>query len=306
MKTKFYYKVEPDDLFNYKHIQSQGQGSYKTAIAGFAAGMSSLGIIISLFIWWPGVKLFVILFIIMVLVMGQFIKQDDKKARIKTAKEEAEKLSSRLNEIIARSNEIINQILPYFEASAKKSIEFAKVDFVDNALSPFWDRIEESSNFLGCYKDAVEQLIINGEIYSKILEEKKHNFPLPFPIETNISISSSILDDYNFVIRKAQTKFEFANIWEHRKTQKILIAGFSNLEQAIHRMKDEILSAISNLRYSIDSGFKELNNIQVEQLRTFENGQRVINGTLETMDKKLYYLQYRKKPNTPFIRPMID
>lgn len=71
-------------------------------------------------------------------------------------------------------------------------------------------------------------------------------------------------------------------------------------------MKDEILSAISNLRYSIDSGFKELNNIQVEQLRTFENGQRVINGTLETMDKKLYYLQYRKKPNTPFIRPMID
>lgn len=37
MKTKFYYKVEPDDLFNYKHIQSQGQGSYKTAIAGFAA-----------------------------------------------------------------------------------------------------------------------------------------------------------------------------------------------------------------------------------------------------------------------------
>lgn len=182
MKTKFYYKVEPDDLFNYKHIQSQGQGSYKTAIAGFAAGMSSLGIIISLFIWWPGVKLFVILFIIMVLVMGQFIKQDDKKARIKTAKEEAEKLSSRLNEIIARSNEIINQILPYFEASAK-SIEFAKVDFVDNALSPFWDRIEESSNFLGCYKDAVEQLIINGEIYSKILEEKNIIFHFHFQLK---------------------------------------------------------------------------------------------------------------------------
>lgn len=226
--------------------------------------------------------------------------------RVLKANEESELYSKKLNEILTRSEEIVHEILPYFETSAQKCIEIAKVDFAENAISPFWDKIEEVSNFLGCYKEAVDQLVYNYEIYSKVLDGKKHNFPTPFPFGTNIYISQTILEDFSTIIRKAQSKFEFANIWEHRKTQKILIAGFRTLEQAINNMRDAIVVAINNLKRSIKSDFRQLQNIQLEQLKSFESSHRTLNDTLTSMDTKLYYMQYHKQPTTPFIRHLID
>ena len=123
--------------------------------------------------------------------------------------------------------------------------------------------------------------------------------------QSKIAIGSGGFTGKGF-LEGTQTKFEFANIWEHRKTQKILIAGFQTLEQAINNMKYEILSAINNLNHSIKSEFRELRNIQIEQIRSIEAGNAALNRTLTSMDTKLYYLEYNKKPTTPFVRPLFD
>jgi hypothetical protein len=232
--------------------------------------------------------------------------QSDRDIRLNQAKLEADTYSSQLNELLSKSEDIANNILPYFSTSARRSMDIAKMDFEENALSPFWDKIEEVSNFLGLFKQAVEQLTYNGEVYSKILDGRKHNFPIPFPFGRDVSDLETIFNDYNLTIRRAQSKFEFANIWEHRKTQNILIAGFHTLEQAINNMKDLVGAAVYELKYSIDSNFRELKNIQLEQIRKFETGNKALTNALGSMDNKLYYIQYHKQPTTPFVRPLND
>ena len=226
--------------------------------------------------------------------------------RKKIAIQQAEYSSQHLNNILDKSKEIIKEMLPYFESSAINNLKIANVDFKENALYPFWERIEEICNNLGCFKEAVDQLVVNGEIYSNVLVGKKHNFPTPFPIGTDISISQNVLDEFYSIVREAHKKPDFANIYGHYKTHKILIAGFQTLAEAINNMKDAILSSINDLRHSIKSDFRELKHIQIEQLNSFETSQSTMNNMLSSMDRKLYYMQYHKRPTSPFHRPLND
>lgn len=313
MTTKFLYTVYPEDpskMTNIADVDYPLPSGDFYAIVSWGVLISGLVGLVYIF-----VNLFAggynwIVFVGISIVCGILASKMRKEAKFEyqklKAKEEAEILSGQLNKILNKSEEIVNNILPYLESMVKKNIETAKIDFADNALSPFWDRIEESTNYLGCFKDAVDQLAYNSEIYKKVLEDRSHNFPTPFPIGTNISISQTLIDDFYSIIRKAQTKFEFANIWEHKKTQKILIEGFRTLADAINNMSNAIVAAISDLKHSIRSDFRELKNIQIEQIKSFESGQNALNATLSSMDKKLYYMQYNKKPITPFLRPLSD
>ena len=313
MKQKILYSIEPADPSEMTNIRDNEyplpQG-FEYAVITYGAVLTGLIGIVYIFInlFKGGYQwlLFAGITFILILIANKMIKDAKHEFRKLKATEEAEIISNQLNQILSKSEEIVSNILPYLESMVVKNLEVAKVDYNENALSPFWDRIEESTNYLGCYKEAVDQLVYNSELYKKILENKRHNFPTPFPIGTSISFPQNILDNFYSTIRKAQTRFEFANIWEHKKTQKILVEGFRTLAEAINNMSNAIVSAISDLKHSLRSDFRNLKNIQIEQIKSFETGHRVLNDTLSSMNEKLYYMQYNKKPLTPFIRPLSD
>lgn len=201
---------------------------------------------------------------------------------------------------MAKSKEIINQILPYYESWVKKFIEQAKYEFSENAFSPFWTKIEQASKFLACYKEALTQLCVNSELYNQIiLKNKKHkiSLPFPFPLATDISLSEIVLRDYNQTIRKAQREPTFSIIWEQRRNSEILIGGFGTLENAVNNMSNQITLAIGDLSSSISTGLDSIKYIQKEQLRSFESSTNYLQSTLTSMDNKLYYIQWKEKPN---------
>jgi len=249
----------------------------------------------------------------LVVIVGYFIfnkvanDNDDEKLTRDTianqkriANEEAEFYTGKLNSILAKSAEILNYILPYCEASAKQHIDKAKIEFSENVYSPFWSEIEEATKFLACYKEAVNQLCMNSEIYACTLENKRHNFPVPFPFATDISISKIVIDEYKITIRQAQKNETFSIIWEQRRNTQILIGGFRTLENAINNMNDNIFSAISDLKNSIISELSEMKYVQKEQLKSFETSQVYLSQTLDSMDTKLYYIQWKKRPPGTF------
>jgi len=49
------------------------------------------------------------------------------------------------------------------------------------------------------------------------------------------------------IARKAQIDFEFATIYEQRKTNQLLVAGFTNLAQALAGMGQSIALSIEDL-----------------------------------------------------------
>jgi hypothetical protein len=68
------------------------------------------------------------------------------------------------------------------------------------------------------------------------------------------------------IVRTAQRNFHFASIYEHRKTNQLLVAGFSTLGQALGSMTQEITSSINDLGVSVERmsstlehGFANLN-----------------------------------------------
>jgi len=154
--------------------------------------------------------------------------------QIDKANKDAEFYTKDFNSILSKSDEIVNQILPYFETSIKHHIDKAKIEFSENAYSPFWSEIEEATRYLACYKEALNQLCLNREVYTYTLSHHRHNFPMPFPLATNISIGQIVIDEYKATIRKAQTNPTFSIIWEQRRNSEILIAGFRTLENAIN------------------------------------------------------------------------
>jgi len=189
-------------------------------------------------------------------LISKYTKNQQRKLNV--ALTQSESITNQLNEILHKSHEIATTILPFFEESTQKILELAKIDFSENAISPFWDRVEEVGKLFECYKESADQLRQNCELYTNMLDGKNHNFPHPFPIETSASIPQQIIDEYNGIVRKAQTKYEFASIWEHRNTQKILNADFATFEQAKNSIIDSIVTAIADLNQAIKSEFKEM------------------------------------------------
>ncbi len=261
METKNLYAVQPDMSSDTENFSTRNSNMD----VAFIAVLMKLNICIG--IGWClhnilsggfGCLVFVAVAILLFTII-KFKKNNQNK--INMAKSQSESLSKQLNDILMNSEEIVTTILPQHEDSLRKSLAFAKIDFYENAISPFWDRIEEAGKSLSGFNESVNQLQQNSAVYSEILTGKKHNFPSPFPISTSILISKKVLDEYNCLVRQAQTKFEFAHIWEHRKTQKILIADFATFEQAKNNIRDSIVSAIGELNHSIKSEFKELKRI---------------------------------------------
>jgi hypothetical protein len=71
------------------------------------------------------------------------------------------------------------------------------------------------------------------------------------------------LKELQRVLRLGQTNFEFATIWEHRKTREVLISGFRNLGEAVSNLGFAVQSAMDELKVAVSSDMAQLIEEQV-------------------------------------------
>ena len=58
-------------------------------------------------------------------------------------------------------------------------------------------------------------------------------------------VATATAERMQAIVRKAQRNFQFATIYEQRKTNQILVAGFTTLAQALNQMTGQITASIS-------------------------------------------------------------
>ena len=145
--------------------------------------------------------------------------------------------------------------LPKYLESAEKYLDQAEVNFSYGAFAPFWDYIEKATKMLGYFDENIQRIKSNLSIYTALIEKYEDTppqFPLTRQSVTKLDVGTETAKRMNVIVWTAQRNFQFATIYEQRKTNQILVAGFANLAVALDQMTWKITKSIDDLAGSVD------------------------------------------------------
>ena len=189
--------------------------------------------------------------------------------------------------------------MPTHLTNAERWLDKAEAEFADGAFAPFWDSVEKAAYTLAWIDKDVRQTKDNSSEYIKLLgkcEENRPQFPLEREAISKLGQSTTATAErMRTIVRKGQRDFQFATIFEQRKTNQILIAGFTNLGQALDQMSHQISSSIASLTGSLDHLKELVPAVEAihEQLASDSEMRRKHDGNVEEM---LDNIQRRRKP----------
>ncbi|MDA1049673.1 MAG: hypothetical protein O3C40_04225 [Planctomycetota bacterium] len=141
---------------------------------------------------------------------------------------------------------------------AEKHLDRAEQEFAEHAYAPFWDQVEHAINNLAAYEKGIATINRCAILYAKDSVETTalvSAFDLPMGVLPDARPTARRLVA---VVRMAQMDFYFAQIYEMRKTNKLLVAGFSTLASAIYEIGDVISSSLDELSTSLHRSLDDL------------------------------------------------
>jgi len=199
-------------------------------------------------------------------------KVDEAPQRINAANQmeyqrilnEANSLTSSLLQIYESSTELANELRLHLDRLSLLLRE-AKSEYDDNAFGPFWDAVENATRHLAAFNDKANRLSVNAREYYNKLNGRTHTFPV-FPVHiTTVPDVSPVSKEFRRIVRMGQTNHDFADIYEHRRTRDVMIAGFRTLGEAVTNLGVTSENSINNLQESVSF---DLAKVIEEEIKT--------------------------------------
>jgi hypothetical protein len=163
------------------------------------------------------------------------------------------------------------QHLPHSLRGAGHFLDRAEEEFQERAYAPFWDNIEQAAIRLGSFNSNLVRLETEARSYNNILNGRVHNFP-PLLIQGDeVPNPAGCADRLRQLVRRGQKDFEFATIWEHRKTQNVIMEGFRTFGEAVN-----------NLGFAIGDSFSRATRTLEESSARQLEEQAKLRGSFET------------------------
>ena len=201
----------------------------------------------------------------------------------------------------------LRQLVPAASAHLNK----AEKEFEEGAFAPFWDEVENATNRLAAYHQGVNEVEHNANAYadrSSILSVSIPKFDMP---KGELPDARPVAVRLSKVVRQAQKDFQFATIYEQRKTNQLLYAGFGTLASAIDRMQASIIDALEDLSTSLNTTLNDLvsvSNAQADILSTLtehtstsaEAQREFEKDSLEESEKQSQMLDNIQRGKKPF------
>jgi hypothetical protein len=212
------------------------------------------------------------------------------KNEISVAEREAQGLTSALTRTYESSATLAVE-LPQHLSRAADCLRQAESEFKDNAFGPFWDAVENAAQQLAAFNGKAIQISRQADEYYRTLNGKTHTFP-SFPAnDGNIPNPSSVVSELRRMVRMGQTNFQFANIWEHRRTREVMIAGFRTLGDAVNNLGSTVENSLFGLQQSISS---DVATLVREQIKTRDS----LDKRMVEQNRMLDNIQQHRKPGT--------
>ena len=173
-------------------------------------------------------------------------------AEVQKKQAEAESLTLEMTHLFQKSESVVSS-MPGLLANARGWLRQAEQEYNDRAFGPFWDAVENATQNLAAYSNGARQLADDARVYYRWLRGRKHNFPL-FPASPDsIPDPGPVMAEFQRVVRMGQRDFQFANIYEHRRTREVLIEGFATLTEALDNLAWVTEASMNELRQSLCS-----------------------------------------------------
>nr|VFK79236.1 MAG: hypothetical protein BECKSD772D_GA0070982_104116 [Candidatus Kentron sp. SD] len=166
---------------------------------------------------------------------------------------EKQSISENLRRISSDSLEEFKSISKHLR-NTERFLDQAERDFKEHALSPFWTSVEQATLELSALNDTVLDIRRSSENYeklSKTYEGEPPTFPTNMKSIDDMAIAFITVDRLKNMVRKAQSNTAFAIIYEQRRTNQLLAAGFTNFAQALDGIGHKIESSIGKLEHQI-------------------------------------------------------
>jgi len=208
--------------------------------------------------------------------------EEEYQNAVRLATDEATSLTSSVIQTYRSSTELSDQIRKHID-HASLWLRNAENEYNSNAFGPFWDAVEQAALHLSAFNEKAQSLYRYGDEYYSKLKGRKHTFPA-FPIQNGtIPDTAFVTREFQRVVRLGQTNFQFANIWEHRRTREVLIAGFRTLGEAVNNLGATIEYSLSNLQDSISSDVAKLVEEEIKTRDTLDKRMMEQNRMLDNI-----------------------
>lgn len=216
---------------------------------GWAAGL--------LFFWPMAVPLYIIYLIRLPAKRRQAAEEARRAAEEARRRRHREEQESHRNEMVALGESSVDwfEALPRYLDYAEQWLDRAALEFADGAFAPFWDCIEKATENMAHYDEGVRRLKDFASSYTSLVslyEATPPQFPLARESVDKLGVGVGTAERMQAIARKAQRDFQFAMIYEQRKTNQILVAGFKSLAHALEQMTWQITASINDLAGSVD------------------------------------------------------
>lgn len=209
-------------------------------------------------------------------------RNDELFARKKSAQDEATRATERVCEIEGEAASVAGDLPPLLD-QVRYELRKAEDEIGERAYGPFWDRIARVAKLLASYRIRLERLGWLSKEYADLLSGRCHSFPETLRIQGPVPDPTDLATRLGGLARDGQKDFEFAMIWEHHKTRRVVVEGFSTLENTLRNLEGalegslaecavEIAGTISQaergVRTSVDRGAEKVS----ARLKRIEDG----------------------------------
>jgi len=147
-------------------------------------------------------------------------------------------------------------------AKAASSLDQAEREFAERAFAPFWTAVEDAANCLASVDAAINDIAAQHDKYAAVVQTLDSR-PAVFAVDTSeLSAALPVAARLSAIVRAAQTDFQFATIFEQRKTNQILVRGFGGLASALAQMSERLGSSLEQLEWTLAESTEAVTAIQ--------------------------------------------
>lgn len=177
------------------------------------------------------------------------------------------------------------QEMPEIARQASSALDRAEGEFNERVFVPFWEAMGIAVKYLATFDGNLKAIISQRDAYTRLLPRIDER-PKPFAIDVSvIPDAAEIASRMARMARTAHKDRDFAQVFGAWKTNELLIAGFSSIQDAMSNLSSNLTRSIHDLKWTLGDKLDEIAMEQRDQGRVATESQRHSRATFELISE---------------------